>query len=159
MITIGEDLEYINNYLLIKHIAVRDRIQVNKSIDNSCLNVNIPPFTLPPLVENAFIHGLEPKEERGTLSITVMRETHRIRIVIEDDGLGMSNEMVEQILNLNSKQSKQTNVTSLGINNVIKTLTYYFGEAFQWDLKSSLGQGTKITLLLPDNNEFTVNTR
>jgi ligand-binding sensor protein len=151
MVSIADDLEYINNYLLIKKIATRERILVKKYIDSTCLNFNIPPFTLPPLVENAFIHGLEPKEEGGTLSITVKRELSTIKIEIEDDGLGMSKEMLEQILRLSSVQSKKNNITSLGIHNVVKTLTYYFGEAFRWELQSGLGQGTKISLFVPAN--------
>lgn len=153
MITIKEELEYINNYLLIKEIAIRERIRVKKSIDKSCLDVVIPPFTIAPLVENAFIHGLEPKEEGGTLSVTISRQTNQIKIEVGDDGLGMGEEMVQQIKNLSSKQSRRSSTTSLGINNVVKTLKYYYGDDFVWNLRSSLGRGTVITFFIPDNSE------
>lgn len=95
------------------------------------------------------MHGLEPKEEGGSLTIKATKQNNVIHLEIIDDGLGIPPEVVEEILNLKSPTSRRNNLTGLGMGNVFKRLHYYFGADFQWDLKSKLGKGTRIFLSLP----------
>lgn len=147
--TIGEELDYIKSYLYIKQVAIRDRVQIEFKVDDSCLDGQLPNFTLQPLVENAFIHGLEPMEEGGSISITLTKENDIVSINIEDSGLGMSRKVLKGILSLKSSGHMQLDSSSIGIHHVISILNGYFGTSFRWDLKSTLGKGTKFTLFIP----------
>ncbi|MGX8700720.1 sensor histidine kinase [Caproiciproducens sp.] len=148
LVTIGDEINYIKSYLLIKSVTLRDRVKVQCDFDEAAQGCLIPPYTLQPLVENAFLHGLEPKEEGGTIKIGISRRDERVLMKIEDDGIGMSGFILEELLKLRQKESKLT-IPSLGIRNVIKTLSHYFGDKFEWDLESRQGIGTKISLCIP----------
>ena len=59
--------------------------------------VMVPAFTFQPLVENAIIHGIAPKEEGGSIRIVVRQKENRLRIAIRDDGIGMTEEELQQL--------------------------------------------------------------
>jgi len=147
--TLKEEIMYIENYLLIVKARFGDRIQTDLQIDDTCLDTEIPLFTLQPLVENAVIHGIEPKEEGGRIVIKVWREGNMVHIQIEDNGLGMPLEVLEEILQLRSKHFKSNHLTGLGMASVYKRLQYYFGSEFYWNVKSRFNEGTQITIILP----------
>ncbi|NPV69161.1 MAG: histidine kinase [Firmicutes bacterium] len=147
--TLRDEIAYIRHYLLIQQTRFRDRIQVDLDIDESCLDSEIPLLTLQPLVENAIVHGLEPKEEGGHLVIRALREGEGVRIEVADDGLGMPPTVVEEVIRLESKRSGRSHLTGLGMSNVHQRLQYYFGAGYHRDVQSRFGEGTKITLTLP----------
>lgn len=147
--TLRDEIAYIRHYLLIQETRFRDRIQVELDIDEGCLDSEIPLLTLQPLVENAIVHGLEPKEDGGHLTVRAVRQGDEVRIEVVDDGLGMPPEVVEEIIRLEPKRSGRSHLTGLGISNVHKRLQYHFGAEYHWDIQSRLGEGTKITLFLP----------
>lgn len=146
--TLREELDYIKNYLFIKENHLRDRLKINMDIDEACLNSKIPVFTLQPLVENALIHGLEPKEEGGTLTITAKEEKNAIRLSVSDTGLGMPKEVIDELIASKSQHLRNSKLKGLGLNNVLKRLQHHYGSGFQWDLKSQPDEGTEITLYL-----------
>jgi ligand-binding sensor protein/two-component sensor histidine kinase len=147
--TLRDEIAYIRHYLLIQETRFRDRIQAELDIDETCLESEIPLLTLQPLVENAIVHGLEPKEEGGHLVVRVQRVGDEVCIEVADDGLGMPAEVVEEVLRLESKRSGRSHLTGLGMSNVHKRLQYHFGADYHWEVQSRLGEGTRITLFLP----------
>lgn len=148
--TLREELAYIRNYLFIKETRFGERVKAEIDVDESCLDSEIPLFTLQPLVENALIHGVEPKEEGGCIRIKVAREGKKICLSITDDGLGMSQDVIEEIMNFKSPVMENgSKLTGVGMSYVFKRLQYHFGNDFKWDLTSKIGEGTRITLLLP----------
>jgi two-component system LytT family sensor kinase len=147
--TFEEEFECINNYIFIKKISIRDRIKVETNIDETCFDGQLPILTIQPLIENAFIHGLEPKEDGGKILITAAKQNNKVKVKIEDNGLGIPHYTLEEIYKLKSKEYRQANTTSLGINSAIKRLTHFFGDEFSWDLKSHVNKGTAITLYIP----------
>ena len=88
MVTLEEEIKYIKDYLLIKQICLHDTIKVNIEIDPECLDLEIPIFSIQPLLENALIHGLEPKEDGGEVTISAISQVGRVRLRVEDNGLG-----------------------------------------------------------------------
>ncbi|MGI6143455.1 MAG: sensor histidine kinase [bacterium] len=144
-----EELDYIRNYLLIQQTRFPDRIKVEFDVEEDCLNSEIPLLTLQPLVENAIVHGLEPKEAGGKLWIRIIRLGDEVQIEIIDDGLGMPADVVEEIKKLDRSRTGRCHVTGIGVNNVVKRLQYHFGDDFRWKIQSKIGQGTHITIYLP----------
>lgn len=83
------ELEVIKNYLTLEEIRFGDRIKVNYDIEYD--EFTVPPLSIQPLVENAVKHGLLPKEEGGTVTVTTRRlPDGSAQIVIKDDGKGFN---------------------------------------------------------------------
>jgi sensor histidine kinase YesM len=114
-------------------------------VDQSCLGMKIPALTLQPIIENAVIHAVEPKEDGGVIWFRVMDETDHVRIEIEDDGMGMSEEKRLQIINETPVLS-EGHSTGIGFSNVVKRLRLFYGYENVIDIESKEGRGTKVIL-------------
>lgn len=88
-VPLGDELEFIKAYLDIQKIRFGDRLDVRLAIEPSVLHHQIPPLLLQPIVENSIKHGLAPKVGGGCIQIRAAEEFDQLRIVIEDDGIGM----------------------------------------------------------------------
>lgn len=147
-----DEVNNITEYINIKKLLYRDRIHYICDVDPDCLSLRIPLFTLQPLVENALLHGLEPKEEGGTLTLSIHREDGHVVVQVADDGMGCSPELVDELLH-NPPDHNRSDLTGIGMGNVIHRLTSHFGPAFRWTFDSTPGKGTCIKLYLPDGKE------
>ena len=143
-----EEVDNVSEYIAIKKLLYRDRIQYRCDVDPACLSVRVPLFSLQPLVENALLHGLEPKKEGGTLTLSVHWQDGFVVVRVEDDGLGCSQAAIEQIRTCPPDHSR-SDLTGIGMGNVLRRLSDHFGPAFHWTIDSTLGQGTRIILYLP----------
>ncbi|MBS4207081.1 histidine kinase [Bacillus sp. FJAT-50079] len=156
-----EEVQVLKQYIDIQNARFMDRLHFQMEIDHSCLFIQIPRLTLQPIVENAVIHAIEPKEDGGTISFRVQDGGDHVRIEIEDDGPGMTEEKVKQILQVRSKKA-EGHFTGLGINNVEKRLRLFYNCNDVFDIESELGVGTKVILKISkakrgEGNEATPN--
>lgn len=147
-----EEVDNVSEYINIKRLLYRDRIRYACDVDPSCLSIRVPLFTLQPLVENALLHGLEPKKEGGTLTLSIQREDGYVVVRVEDDGMGCSQELIDEILK-NPQEHNRSDLTGIGMGNVTRRLTNHFGPAFRWTIDSAPGKGTRIVLYLPEEKE------
>jgi len=145
--SIREEVEIIKNYLHIQKTRFGTRIITTIEVEDRVLDERIPPMILQPLVENAMIHGLEPKEGRGTLTIRMGKKDDVVRIEISDDGIGMDEETLERI-RLLSIENGASGTTRVGIMNVIRRLKLTYGENVL-SIQSAPGKGTRVTITLP----------
>ena len=106
----------------------------------------VPSFILQPLVENAFKHGLAPKEEGGCVDIHIREEDGILKIVVQDDGVGMSRETLEALRN--NLQNPPTTGEHIGVYNVAARLRLW-GKEYGMDIYSEQGKGTAAVLRLP----------
>lgn len=143
-VQLGEEIEMIRNYITILKARFTSRLQVNESIDERCLHVEMPSFILQPLVENAFIHGIESKEEGGTISYSVRDDQQFVLIEIADDGVGISPEIMASLLKNTDKGSKR-----IGLQNVIRRLELYYQCEDVMKIYSEEKKGTRVTLRIP----------
>lgn len=148
-VTIEEELSNVNDYLLIQKARYRDRFTANIQIPDQLLHYQIPKLILQPIVENAFVHGLEPKRGQGILTITGIKTGEDIVIKVSDNGVGMSGEEIDQALN----QKEDSPVRSIGLVNVHKRLNLLYGDAYGIQIKSILEEGTAVLLTFPAKTE------
>lgn len=106
----------------------------------------VPSFILQPLVENAFKHGLGPKEEGGCVEVYVDVETGALKICVRDDGVGMNQEDLTR-LRRNLRNPPDTG-EHIGMYNVAARLRLS-GEGYGMEIRSREGQGTEVVLRLP----------
>jgi len=111
--------------------------------------VKIPGMTIQPLVENAFIHGIESKEDGGCIDISIEDENGTCSVIIEDDGVGIPKEILDKINTYNYDIQHIGHTTGLGINIVEKRLRYLYDKKDMFKVESQEGKGTKVYLKIP----------
>lgn len=160
IVPLQEELEYISNYLFIQTTRYGDHIEMQIDTEPEALKVMIPVMTLQPIVENAIVHGLEPKEDGGKMMITVQAAGEFIRIEIRDTGLGMDITNLNQILD--GSRTGRGHTTGLGLINVHQRLKHCFGENYGMEISSIPGIGTAVVVWIPvhygKSNESEVET-
>lgn len=155
LITLQEEVEYIENYLLIQRLRFNQRFQILYQIQEEDQAVLIPKLILQPIVENSLIYGIEELDEEDDqlLIIRVFTESCEdgIRIVVEDNGPGIKQEVLEQIF----KGEKNINKFSkVGLNNVNQRIKMYFGEHYGMKIVSEPGEGTRVMIDIPHCTEW-----
>lgn len=148
-VTLEEELSVTLKYIEIQTARFTDRLRFQQEVDESCLQLQLPCLTLQPIIENAVIHAVEPLEEGGMISLRIYAEGERVMIEIKDDGLGMSQEKVKQMLNESSVSDGTGHSTGIGFSNVVKRLRLFVGEEDVIDIESTPNLGTKITIKIP----------
>lgn len=146
MITLEEEIEYVKNYLFIHRLRFNESIIVNFNMEEDCLDQMVPKFILQPVVENSIIYGMENDQVELSIIIKIFKNNDKIIIEIIDNGPGIDNETLKKILTTESDRNKFTKV---GLNNIDRRLKLYFGKEYGVKIKSKLGQGTKVILILP----------
>ncbi|WP_434643878.1 sensor histidine kinase [Thermoanaerobacterium thermosaccharolyticum] len=144
-ITIKEELDIIDNYLTIQKIRFGDKFKVEMDIDERTLSYRIPKLILQPLVENTLNHGIRCKEGQGIISIKALYDNDQIKLIIEDNGKGMSEEKIREI---ESGMSK-----GVGLRSTIERLKIYYNSTDIVKIYSKIDEGTKIEITIPINKE------
>jgi sensor histidine kinase YesM len=133
--TLGKEMEMIGAYLDIIQIRMGSRLRYNIDVPAALNHANFPPMLFQPLVENAVKHGLEPKVEGGTLTISARNINGTLQLSVEDDGLGFKGERSG----------------GLGLVNVRERLAVLFDKKAQLTLEECSPCGTRATIELPTN--------
>lgn len=115
-----------------------ERLTVHYDIDES-IHLMIPALSLQPLIENAVVHGISKKKEGGIIELSVKREGQFVRIKVSDNGAGMSEKKLQQLLS--GKGSR------IGFTNPWKKFDLLKNVSL--NLHSKEGHGTTIIILLP----------
>ncbi|WP_449622599.1 sensor histidine kinase [Robertmurraya sp. Marseille-Q9965] len=144
-VTLAEEVAVLQQYMDIQKARFTQRLKFFVEIDESCLGLKIPALTLQPIIENAVIHAVEPKEEGGTIWFRIFNQAERITLEIEDDGTGMPKEKIEQILNERTVQT-EGHSTGIGFSNVVKRLRLFYGYDDVLLIESTEGKGTKVII-------------
>lgn len=144
IITIGEDVAVVRNYLKIQKIRYPNLFEAVFLIDESCNSYRIPKLTLQPLVENALYHGIRAQGKPGTIVVGVERVDDQIRLWVEDDGKGMSKEQVEGIMSADIEDSKN----GFGLRGTMERIKIFTGRDDSFKITSGPGEGTKIEIIL-----------
>lgn len=159
MVSIESELDYIKAYLEIQHFRFGDKIkyQIHISPKINTKTDKIMPLLLQPIVENAMIHGFKKKKENGMIDINVMRREQELHISVQDNGMGMSAQKLNEVFqHIHCSHEEQTE-NSIGIRNVQQRIKFYYGDTYGLSISSTEKIGTIVTIILPlereNNNE------
>lgn len=144
VVPLKHEMELVEAYLYIEKVRFGDRLQVVWEVDNPS-DVRIPPLSLQTLVENAARHGVLQRIEGGTIHICVRHEDDYAEIEISDDGIGMNEEKVNQILITQPDKNR-----GIGLLNTDQRLKQLYGEGLH--IVSTPGKGTTVTFKIPTHN-------
>lgn len=145
-VTLKQELDHTRAYLDIEQARFTERLGVHFEITRPMENLQLPPLTLQPLVENGIRHGLKGLEKTGEIHIHVSEYEGYALISVKDNGVGIPPERVEELL----RRPIQSQVgTGIALYNVNQRLVYYFGEEASLHIESKLNQGTCIWFKVP----------
>ncbi len=154
-VTLREELSYVEYYLNLQRSRFGHRLDISVSLaDDRLLDCRIPKLSIQPLVENAIIHGLEPKLGHGSLKIQIWEEEAELCCCILDDGVGFDT----ACLNWGAVDPivfRREGHTSIGLYNVHRRIHLLYGDAYALKIESTLGEGTRAMMNLPADREDT----
>ena len=146
-VTLAKEMEIVDAYLRIQKMRFENRFEAIVNIPESCRRLMVPKMLLQPLAENSVCHGLE-NCQGGTLYISASRTEDALRVIVQDDGEGMSEERLteirQQLENADTDESKQ-----IGLRNIHRRIRLSCGEQYGLTIDSAPNAGTKVTVLLP----------
>ncbi|MEE1179534.1 MAG: histidine kinase [Lachnospiraceae bacterium] len=149
MVPLEQEMKHIKNYMFIQEIRHGNRLQVFYNIDVDAAHVYIPRFILQPIVENAISHGLGNLTSVGILEISAFEKNDRLYIQIEDDGEGMDQEKVAEIVRFINTAKPVERKKNIGIRNVNQRIKLACGEQYGIIIESTPYQGCRFTIQLP----------
>lgn len=149
IINIGEEVKNISSYLLIQKERYSNKIDFQIEVDPSIYHYAIPKMTLQPLVENAIYHGLKTRKEKGNIYVKGWSENELIHLLIEDDGVGMSEEKIKEVMENEDDMKKG----HFGLSSVHRRIQIYYGAEYGIRIESKEQVGTKILIRLPQKEE------
>jgi two-component system sensor histidine kinase YesM len=150
-ITIGEELERIENYLTIQRMRYRDVMNFKIEAEAGVLNYTVLKLILQPLVENALYHGIKNKRCGGTIVVRARQQAeNEVLLEVEDDGIGFTPDRLAQLQAELDDDSGDIKLESgFAIGNVNKRIRLYYGRQYGLSLTSEYNTGTCAALVIP----------
>jgi two-component system sensor histidine kinase LytS len=144
------ELKHVQAYLSVVQARFSNRLQITVDIPEQLLSLQVPPLTLQPLVENAVQHGFKKITEQSTVYIGAKKEGAYVKIVVQDNGVGIPQPLLAELLDLDKRKNSQ----SIGLINVHSRLLGIFGPESGLKIISTPNEGTTISfkLLIEDKN-------
>ncbi|SET77029.1 two-component system, LytT family, sensor kinase [Natronincola peptidivorans] len=146
-ITLEEELNYIQDYVLIEQARFGNKLKIIKDIEENTKQCLIPVLAVQPLVHNAIQHGILPKEGSSEIRISSHVNLEETIIVVEDDGVGIPAETLPKVLEPGFGTG-----CGVGLYNVNERLKILYGEAYGLNIESIYGKGTKVWFSVPHKN-------
>ncbi len=148
-VTIGEELELVDNYIFILNVRFSGDIHYEKDVDTSLLDVKMPSMILQPLVENCVNHGIRDMLGEGVITLSVYSMDDYACIRIKDNGIGMDEETIAKLLNGESPDPAKKESNGIGVDNVIARLKLFSGNDDVFNVTSEgEGLGSEFTIYL-----------
>ncbi len=146
-VTLRSELEFTNSYLELQSARFGDRVSYSIYSEVS-KEYMILPLLIQPLVENAFVHGIEGSKSNGRIDIKVYYRDEFVIVDVSDNGCGITPERLaelEEKLSINDTSSGK----SIGLTNVNKRIKMYHGKEYGMTIHTKQGEGTVIRITLP----------
>lgn len=150
VVSVGQEIEYARSYLTIQKMRYKDKLEFSIEVEPSILSVPIVKLVLQPIIENAIYHGLKYKESKGLLLVRGYSRGDDAVLEIIDDGVGMDEETRKHIF---ERHKVNYHSNGVGVYNVQKRLSLYYGSGYGLSYQSEKGKGTTVTIVIPKKRE------
>lgn len=148
LISIEKEIEHAKSYLKIQNFRYKNQFTYDFEVDDTCLSYLCNKITLQPIIENAIYHGIDRMVDEGRIEIRIFPDHEKIVFEVEDNGVGMTEEQCQEIL-----QKDSGDKAGIGIKNVNDRIKIYFGEEYGITIRSELDEGTCVTITIPKITE------
>lgn len=145
-VPLAKELAVVADYMYLQQMRFGERLSyhVECRVDEEI--VFVPTFTFQPLVENAIIHGLSPKEEGGRIMIRIWEQQNWLHILVGDNGVGMEQEKLRALKE--QLKNGEEGHTGIGLGNVYKRIRAMYPNS-KAEIYSRKGAGTAISIEIP----------
>ena len=144
-IPIKDEIKHVECYLKIQSIRFKNQFTYNLEVEPHLLSMYCLKILLQPLIENAITHGLRPLDHPGEIHIRIFTQENNIIMTVEDNGVGMSEQMLDEVNNGLSNQA----LHKYGLYNINQRIRLTYGETYGIHIQSQLNSGTKVTVTIP----------
>ncbi len=153
LVTVEMELELSKRYLEIQRLRFQQQMEFRLEVDPEILSEKIPKLILQPFVENAVVHGMQ-KDDVCVITISGTCVDERMEFQISDTGIGMTEEQIKRLWEEDAdKVFTGQRIGKYAIKNVRERLELEYGKEFQLEIRSKVGEGTEVTLVLPRKTE------
>ena len=149
-VSIIQEIQYVKSYLTIQKMRYKDKLEYEIDVDPSIYSVHIVKLVLQPIIENAIYHGLKYKDSKGMIWVKGHQDGRNAVIEIKDDGVGMDEETLAHIF---EKHKVNYHSNGVGVYNIQKRLSLYYGQEYGLRYESEKGKGTTVTVVIPRDQE------
>ncbi|MEK3942766.1 MULTISPECIES: sensor histidine kinase [Paenibacillus] len=144
IVTIGEEIEAIRNYMELQRIRYDYEFEFNVEADEDVLSVAVPRFLLQPLVENSIYHGLS---DNGKVDVEITKHGEgEVQLCVRDNGAGMDADTLDQLLSDDGAKKRGLGIGFSYVNRMLRT---YYGEQMKLEMFSKPGEGTVVSIVIP----------
>jgi LytS/YehU family sensor histidine kinase len=139
----GEEYFFVRTYLFLEKARYGERLKVRYDVDPQCLSLPVPVLTIQPLIENAVKHGIATRPGGGLVELKARLEPIGgvLRIKVSDNGVGIDPERLSALLTVGNQVS--------ALPNIYERLVRIYGGRASFDVASTPGKGTNVSLSLP----------
>ena len=147
IISIKNEIEYCEKYLEIFKFRYEDKFEFNINCPKEILDNQIIKFTIQPLIENYFVHGIRLEDDDNKLTISIEEVNDKVLIYIEDNGRGIED---EKLLQMNRMLTdKYGTGQSIGITNANERIRILYGKEYGIKIEKAVEKGLKIIVTIP----------
>jgi len=132
---LGRELEVVRPYLEILKVRMEGRLQAQVDVSEGLYSADFPPMMLQSLVENAIKHGLEPKADGGSLTVSAEVAHGKLQVSVADTGVGFAR--------------AATAGTGTGLSSIRERLKLIYGDAAELRITANAPTGTRVTVVVP----------
>lgn len=144
-ITLHDELSFCEKYVYLYQMRYPDRIAYHFEVEDSLENLVIPKFSIQPLIENYFVHGIDFARRDNAISVKAYNVDDEITILIRDNGKGISSKKLETIEKKLASPAIELQ-DSIGLQNVNERLRAFFGQSFRLKIQQNETRGVSLVL-------------
>lgn len=147
-IPLEDEMQIVDFYLSLQNSRFGEKIEYSIFYEDgkeTYEKLMVPRLSIEPIVENAVCHGLEPKDEKGHIWVKISKEDSKLKIQIEDNGVGFDSEQIVE-------RHEDKNHSHVGLWNTNKMIHNLCGMEYGLQITSEIGKGTLVMILLPVKN-------
>ncbi|MBE5965471.1 MAG: hypothetical protein E7255_00585 [Lachnospiraceae bacterium] len=154
IINLAKEIYYCKKYLEIFEFRYQGNFRFELDCPEKYMLVPVIKFTIQPVIENYFVHGIRLEDDDNRLAVQVTEEDGDLLVFVKDNGKGMTKEQLEEIEE--ELKAKSTSQGSLGLLNVHRRMTAAYGAEYGVFLEQNMPHGLCVTLKLPMKEDHNV---
>lgn len=144
--TLEDELQYVRRYVDLQALRLGERLRAQYRVSPRAARILVPVLVVQALVENAIIHGIEPKPGGGRVVVSARRADGVVTLAVEDDGVGIHPDRLAQVI----EPGYGTGI-GIGLSNVDRRLRALYGPGFGLRITSDPDRGTRVEARIPSD--------
>lgn len=150
-----DEFAVLEVYINIMNIRYDNKFDVDFDLDDRLMDYEMPRMLLQPIVENSVVHGYRNFKNKCRINISARLEENRIRILIRDEGEGLSEErfaeLNEQLKNPDQEKESVGGIENIALININRRIKYYYGRDYGLSLSAAASHGLEVEVTIGKN--------